>query len=149
MKHKVTVYLTDEELAELRKEARRRRLSLSRYMTERLDSAQDYPGGGVGALSAGELSPATEERLIENLRKAVGTRADVVAERLQTLIVMLDQFALSMLISTPEIGDSKKEQALAAGERRHHGWRRAVQARLDEQVQAGVNGAAAGNGVHA
>jgi hypothetical protein len=65
------------------------------------------------------------------------------------LIVMLDQFALSMLISTPEIGDSKKEQALAAGERRHHGWRRAVQARLDEQVQAGVNGAAAGNGVHA
>ena len=45
MKHKVTVYLTDEELAELRKEAKRRRLSLSRYMTERLDSAPDHPGG--------------------------------------------------------------------------------------------------------
>jgi hypothetical protein len=100
-------------------------------------------------LSAGELSPATEERLIENLSKAVGTRADVVAERLRTLIVMLDQFALNMLISTPEIGESKKEQALAAGERRHHGWRRAVQARLDEQMQPVANGTAAGTGAHA
>ena len=45
-----------------------------------------------------------------------------VAEKLRTLIVMLDQFALNALIHLPEIPGRQKKQALAAGERRHRDW---------------------------
>jgi hypothetical protein len=56
-----------------------------------------------------------------------------------------------MLINTPEIAESKKEQAIAAGERRHRGWQRAVQQLLMEmqsEVVASDN-QANGNGAHA
>ncbi len=41
MRRKVVVYLTDEELAQMRREAARRRLSLSRYVKEAADIARD------------------------------------------------------------------------------------------------------------
>ena len=43
------------------------------------------------------------------------------------LLAMLDQFALSMLTHLPEIPEAQREQALASGERRHHGWRLEVE----------------------
>ncbi len=58
-------------------------------------------------------------------------------KRLGILTAMLDQFALTMLINTPEIAESKKEQAIAAGERRHRGWQRAVQQLLMEMRRFG------------
>ena len=64
---------------------------------------------------------------------------------------MLDQFALTMLINTPEIAESKREQAIVAGERRHRGWQGAVEQLLRDlhpeavTIDHGVNG----NGAHA
>ena len=46
-----------------------------------------------------------------------------MARQLTTLLTMLDQFALSMLIHLPEIPESQRKQAIAAGDRRHRGWR--------------------------
>lgn len=122
MRRKVTVYLTDEELAQMRREASRRRVSLSRYLKECVISPEMEESGPVAYGAA----PEAEKRLVEAVRGAVATGNRSVLDQLSTLIVMLDQFALSMLIHAAEIPETQKERALAAGERRHRGWQHKV-----------------------
>ncbi len=63
---------------------------------------------------------------------------------------MLDQFALTMLINTPEIIEAKKDQAIAAGERRHRGWQRAVEQLLMRAIIPNPPvKSSSGNGAHA
>ena len=50
-----------------------------------------------------------------------------LSKQVTMLLAMLDQFALSMLTHLPEIPEAQREQALASGERRHHGWRLEVE----------------------
>jgi hypothetical protein len=142
MRRKVTVYLTDEELAQLRKEAGRRRLSLSRYLTEQLAPARDQHGGDMLAPDAGVLAAALEKRLAE--------RADALGENLRTVMVMLDQLVLSTLTHLPEIPEAQKQQRVAAGEQRHRQWERQVEGLLRQlRAQSGAEerlGAANGDG---
>ncbi len=153
MRRKITVYLTDEELAQLRKEAVRRRVSLSRYMTEQITPARDQHDGEPPALNGGVLPAALEKRLGESVRRVVAERADGLAENLRTVMVMLDQLVRSTLIHLPEIPDAQKQQRIAAGEQRYRGWQREVEALLrqlrgdsgtEERSVAGN-----GNGAHA
>jgi hypothetical protein len=153
MRRKITVYLTDEELAQLRKEAARRRVSLSRYITEQLAPARDQHDGDAFALNGGMLSAALDKRLAESVRRAMAERADDLAGNLRTVMVMLDQLVLSTLIHLPEIPEAQKQQRIAAGEQRHREWERQCEALLrqlrgenpTEQRSAAGNG----NGAHA
>ena len=70
MKPKVTVYVTAEELAQLRKEAARRRVSVSRYAKEKLDSVQDEVRADTAIIIGETSSAAAEERLASALRLA-------------------------------------------------------------------------------
>jgi len=124
MRPRVVVYLAAEELAQLRREAARRRLSLSRYTKERL-TLQDQDA--APALHDGAFPMLSEKRLAEIVRGAVMGDGRPVAEQLRTLIVMLDQFVLNALIRLPEIPEAQKKQALAVGERRHRDWQHEVQ----------------------
>ena len=152
MRRKITVYLTDEELAQLRKEAARRRVSLSRHITEQIAPARDQHDGDALALNGGVLSAALDKRLTESVRRAVAERADGLAENLRTVMVMMDQLVLSTLIHLPEIPEPQKQQRIAAGEQRHREWERQVE-QLLRQLRAQTGGeqplAAAGNGVQA
>ena len=62
--------------------------------------------------------------------------------QLNLLTAMLDQFALSVLMNLPELAEAQKPQAIAAGRRRHQGWREAVaellQENLPQSAAAGV-----------
>ena len=53
MKPKITVYVTDDELDQLRREAARRRLSLSRYAKVRLTPAPEQLDGDLPAFGVG------------------------------------------------------------------------------------------------
>ncbi len=153
MRRKITVYLTDEELAQLRKEAARRRVSLSRYMTEQVAPARDQHDGDASAANGGVLPAALEKRLAESVRRAVAERADGLAENLRTVMVMLDQLVRSTLTHLPEIPEAQKQQRIAAGEQRHRGWQREVEALLRQlRAQSAGEGQSAsgnGNGAHA
>jgi hypothetical protein len=148
MRPRVVVYLAAEELAQLRREAARRRLSLSRYTKERL-TLQDQ--GTALALHDGAFPMLSEKRLAEIVRGAVMGDGRPVAEQLRTLMVMLDQFVLSALSRLPEIPEAQKKQALAAGERRHRDWQHEVEDIL-RQLRADSaedRQPAVGNGAHA
>jgi hypothetical protein len=119
------VYVSAEELAQLRREAARRRLSLSRYTKERLAPPQDQ--GAASAPHDGALPALSEKRLAEIVRGAVAAGGQSVAEQLRTLIVMVDQFVLSALSHLPEIPEMQKKQALAVAERRHRDWQHEVE----------------------
>jgi hypothetical protein len=153
MRRKITVYLTDEELAQLRKEATRRRVSLSRYMTEQMAPARDQPDGEPPALIGGVLPAALEKRLAESVRRTVAERTDGLAENLRTVMVMLDQLVLSTLTHLPEIPDAQKQQRIAAGEQRHREWERQCETLLRQlRRDSGTeerSAAGNGNGAHA
>ena len=153
MRRKITVYLTDEELAQLRKEAARRRLSLSRYITDQMAPARDQHDGEPPALNGGVLPAALEKRLAESVRRAVAERTEALAENLRTVMVMLDQLVLSTLTHLPEIPEAQKQQRAAAGELRHRQWERQVEELLRQlRAQSGAEdrlAAAHGNGAHA
>ena len=145
------MYLTDEELARLRRAAAGRRQSLSRYAQERLAPAQDDVGGDSPILDGGGLSPAAEQRLADSVRKAIAVRVEGLAENLRTVMVMLDQLVRSTLTHLPEIPATEQKERLAAGERRHRGWQQEVE-NLLRQLRAEANGeqrSGAGNGGHA
>ncbi len=148
MRRKVTVYLTDEELAQMRREASRRRVSLSRYFKECVISPEMEESGPVAYAAA----PEAEKRLVEAVRAAVTNGNRSALDQLSTLIVMLDQFALSVLIHAPEIPETQKELALDAGERRHRGWQHKV-ADILRQLRSSTapenNHRAASNGAEA
>lgn len=151
MRRKITIYVTEEELAQLRKEAVRRRVSLSRYLTGQLAPVRDRLEDDAPALCGNVLPAALDKRLAENVRRAVADRAAALAENLKTVMVMLDQLARSTLIHLPEIPDAQKPQRIAAGERRHREWERQCEALLRQLrgASGGEEPAAAGDGASA
>jgi hypothetical protein len=92
MKPKLTVYVTDDELAQFKREAARRRLSLSRYMKERF-----LPIESDRALDGGTLGPNMERRLADAVRRAADAHSRKLLDQISTLIVMVDQLAARTL----------------------------------------------------
>jgi hypothetical protein len=149
MRPRLVVYLSVDELAQMRREAARRRLSLSRYAKQRLTPAQDEFDGVMSSLNGGALE-ALDKRLAESVRKAAAERVEGLAENLQTVMVMLDQLVLSTLTHLPEIPAAQQKERVAAGERRHHGWQQGVE-NLLRQLRghsAAKRQADASNGAH-
>jgi hypothetical protein len=154
MKRHVAVYLESDELARFQREADRRRISLSRYLKERLT---EPPSGDeqIEPTMLTQSSPAANEKLVEKtVRAAVARELKPIVEHLNLLAAMLDRFALSMLIHTPEIPEAQKKQAIASGKRRHLGWRTEVEEMLKEtglveDSSADEDRSGAGNGAHA
>jgi hypothetical protein len=138
MKPKISVYVTDGELAQLKREAARRRISLSRYAKERL-------------VVRDESDSDTAAERSDSVRKMLAERADGLAENLRTVIVMLDQLVRSTLTYLPEIPEAQKERVLAAGDRRHRGWQQEVETLLRQMRSqpAAERQRATGNGAHA
>jgi hypothetical protein len=133
----------------MRREAGRRRLSLSRYAKERLAPALDQFDGDAQALNGSGLP--LEKRLAEQVRNAFAARADDLAENLRTVMVMVDQLVRSTLTHLPEIPAAQHKERFAAGERRHRDWQGQV-ADLLRQMRseaAKEKANAAVNGVHA
>jgi hypothetical protein len=137
---RVVMYVTADELARIRQEAARRRISLSRYAKERLTpSIQDEDDRGGAA-----------ERLAGSMRKTLTERTDGLADYLRTLIVMLDQLVRSTLTHLPEISEAQKERVLVSGERRYRDWQQEVEGLLRRmRAQAAAERqSATGNGAH-
>jgi hypothetical protein len=148
MKPKISVYLTVEELAQLKKAAQRRRVSLSRYAKERVIPELDPPESAMPALSGDKLAAALHEQLGETVRQAFAARADALAENLHTVMAMLDQLVLSTLIHLPEIPAAQQKERVVAGTRRHQAWQQQVAQELGK-LRAEINSArSAGNGAH-
>jgi hypothetical protein len=123
MKPRITVYLTDDQLARLRREAARHRVSLSRYATERLSPMAE----------AEDDSDVPAEKLAASLRKMLAERADALAENLRTVIVMLDQL---VRLSTPD-------------EQHYRAWQQTVEELLRQTRTQAVAESQNGNGAHA
>jgi hypothetical protein len=153
VKSKVTVYITSEELALLRKEAARRRVSVSRYAKERLVFADDEFSGQLARADGYGLSAKAEQRLADGVRKAFSARTDELAEHLKTVMVMLDQLARTTLIHLPEVSATQHKERMAAGERRHSEWQGQVAELLrqmrSESVKDKAIAAGTTNGTHA
>jgi hypothetical protein len=152
MRRQVATYVTDEEFQQLARRAARGNVSLSRYVKEHLLRADE--GSGVeppSTVVAEALVVAAERRFSEAVERAIARALKPFSQRLGIVTAMLDQFALTMLINTPEIADNKKEQAIGAGERRYRGWQRAVEQLLREMNPEAVSadGGGNGNGAHA
>lgn len=128
MRRQVSTYVTEGEFQQLHQEAEEHGISVSRYIKEKLVSS----GGLTGAIISDSRLRASEKRIIASLRTAITNSARPLAQQLTTLLTMLDQFALSVLIHTPEIPEGQRKQAIAAGERRHHGWRAEVEEHLKQ-----------------
>jgi len=128
VRKQVSTYVTEDEFKQLHQEAEEHGISMSRYIKEKLVSS----GGRSGAAIADARLAASEKRIIESLRTAITNSARPLAQQLTTLLTMLDQFALSVLIHTPEIPEAQRKQAIIAGERRHRGWRAEVEAHLKQ-----------------
>jgi hypothetical protein len=129
MRSKVLVYVTADELAEMRREAKRQHLSLSRYTKRRLMLVSDTDGAG------GEC--AAENRVAEIVMKALSDREARLADNLRTVMVMIDNLALS---SFTQVGGGNEAEA----EKRHRNWQREVESTLRE-VRGEVGN---GNGAH-
>lgn len=129
MRPRVVVYMTGDELAELKRESKRRHISLSRYTKERLTLA---PGIEVNGGSV-----AVENRLVEVVMKAVSEREALLADNLRTVMVMIDNLALCTFTQA-EGGDE------AEAEKRHRNWQREVESTLREMRGEVGNG----NGAH-
>jgi hypothetical protein len=147
MRPRVVVYVSADELAQMRREAARRRVSLSRYAKERLTPSPEASGA---VLNGG--GSAAEQRRDDGLHKLIVERAEGLGDNLRTLIVMLDQLVLSTLTHLPEIPMTQQAERLAAGARRHASWRQEA-ARLIEQMRAdtaaGQSSVTNGHGAHA
>lgn len=149
MRPRIVVYVSADELAQMRREAARRRLSLSRYAKERLVPAPDPFDGDTQALNSGGLP--LEQRMAEQVRNAFAARADDLAANLRTVMVMLDQLVRSTLTHLPEIPPAQHKERFAAGERRHRDWQGQV-ADLLRQMRseaAKERPIAVANGTHA
>lgn len=147
MRRQLTAYVSEEDFERLRTEAEERGITLSRYIKERLFQSD----GPAGLTFSDATLAATEKRIIEANRKSVAQSLKPLAQQLTTLLAMIDQFALSMLSHMPEIPEPQRKHALAAGERRHRGWRAEVEETLRQMdAEASVRKKSAGqNGEHA
>jgi hypothetical protein len=148
MRRQVATYLNEEEFQQVARQAASRKVSLSRYVKERLLKADESSGAVVEAEA---IVAVVERRLAGGGERELASALKPLAKKLGVLTAMLDQFALTMLINTPEIAEAKKDQAITAGERRHRGWQRAVEQLLNETPPEAAASARAGhgNGAHA
>ncbi|MGO9454334.1 MAG: hypothetical protein ACLQDV_25295 [Candidatus Binataceae bacterium] len=144
MRPKIQVYLTEDELADVRRAARRRRVTVSRYAKERLipfPLQDDEP----------HESSVNAKHIVDAARSAAATGNRPTQEQLRTLIVMFDQFALSAFMHLPEIPEAQNERARAIAQRRHQAWQAAVEEMIrrlrDDDVDQGP--AASRNGASA
>jgi hypothetical protein len=117
MRPRVMVYVTGDELAEMRREAKRQHLSLSRYTKARLTLASDT--------EVADGAAAAENRLVEVVMKAVSEREARLADNMRTVMVMIDNLALS---SFTQAADGDQVEA----EKRYRGWQREVETTLRE-----------------
>ncbi len=124
-------YVTEEEHARVSAQAAQRRLSLSRHVRECLLGEEQEPrpqvdneNGKVAVLEV--LLRESEHRITQRSAAAAGESFREVLSRLSLIATMLDQFARTMLIHTPEIPKNQQEKAGASGERRHRNWQRVV-----------------------
>ncbi len=125
MRPRVAIYLREEELAQIRREAARRRVSLSRYLKERVAPAlPDAPEN--------PLAPQTEEYLIDAVRRTANGALRNALDQISTLIVMLDQLALRHL-----------------GEEGHKDWQKEVEELLRRLRSRDSESPSATNGAHA
>lgn len=136
MRPRITVYLTDAQLEYLRREAAKRRRSLSSYVT---DCLLDYHVQTSPPPPRAETSPAfnvllrdMEERLTAELSSRTSRTTRELSKQLSVLTAMLDRFVLSSLVHTPEVPEANRARAVASGERRYRNWREAVKDTLDE-----------------
>lgn len=134
MKPRVVVYVSADELARMRREAARRRISLSRYAKERLTPDQFEDDSATADNPAGLNQPAAAQ-----LAKTVTSRTDDLAEKLRTVIVMLDQLVKSTLIHLPEIPPAQHKERTASGERRHRSWQQEVEMLLRQLREANTS----------
>jgi len=68
----------------------------------------------------------SERRIAQQVATVTDKGTRDVLSRLSLLATMLDQFARTMLIHTPEIPHDQQKSAGESGERRHRNWRRMV-----------------------
>ena len=131
--HQVACYVNDEELAELKAQVAKRGVTLSRYLKERaLGNDQPEPCPQTSSTSDAQngafeaLLNESERRIAQQVATVTDKSARDVLSRLSLLATMLDQFARTMLIHTPEIPHDQQKSAGESGERRHRNWRRMV-----------------------
>jgi hypothetical protein len=142
LRRQLTAYVSGDDFARLKEEAEEAGLSLSRYIQERLVNSN---GHSVVRLSESRLA-ATEKKIIDANRSFIGQAIRPLSKQVTMLLAMLDQFALSILTHLSEIPEAQREQALASGERRHHGWRLEVEDTIKQMESPGSSGKkAAGN----
>ena len=135
MRRQLTAYVGGDDFARLKEEAAAAGLSLSRYIQERLVQSN----GRAVSLSEAKLA-ATEKKIIDANRTYIAQAIRTLSKQVTMLLAMLDQFALSMLTHLPEIPEAQREQALASGERRHHGWRLEVEDTIKQMESLGASG---------
>jgi len=145
LRRQVTTYISVDTLARLREEAHDAGVTLSRLIEERLAVSD---GDSRRSVSQSMLA-ATEHRIIKTNRSQVEQAIRPLGKQLAMLLAMLDQFALSMLTHMPEIPEGKREQALASGERRHHGWRLEVEETIQQLEAPHANGKKVASGAAA
>jgi hypothetical protein len=136
LRRQLTAYVSGDDFARLKEEAEAVGLSLSRYIQERLVQSN---GRAAVSLSESKLA-ATEKKIIDANRSFIAQAIRPLNKQVTMLLAMLDQFALSMLTHLPEIPEAQREQALASGERRHHGWRLEVEDTIKQMESPGANG---------
>jgi len=132
----LTAYVGGDDFARLKEEAEEAGLSLSRYIQESLVQSN---GRSAVSLSEAKLA-ATEKKIIDAHRTYIAQAIRPLSKQVTMLLTMLDQFALSMLTHLPEIPEAQREQALASGERRHHGWRLEVEDTIKQMESPDANG---------
>jgi hypothetical protein len=136
LRRQLTAYVGGDDFARLKEEAEEAGLSLSRYIQERLVQSN---GRTAVSLSEAKLA-ASEKRIIDANRTYITQAIRPLCKQVTMLLSMLDQFALSMLTHLPEISEAQREQALASGERRHHGWRLEVEDTLRHMEPRSASG---------
>jgi hypothetical protein len=115
-----------DEHAHLKEQAAKRHLSLSSHVKDCLlgqHEPQPYTQDMTAEKSDVEILLRQSERRIAELTRA---KTGEVLDQVAVVAAMLDRFALTMLIHTPEIPQEQRKPAAASGERRHQNWRRAV-----------------------
>jgi hypothetical protein len=131
--HQVACYVNDEELAQLKAQVAKRGVTLSRYLKERALGGDDPtdPRHQIGTSDSENCAfeaflNESERRIAQQVATVTDKGTREVLSRLSLLATMLDQFARTMLIHTPEIPHDQQKSAGESGERRHRNWRRMV-----------------------
>jgi hypothetical protein len=133
--------LNDSQLEHLRREAAKRRRSLSSYVT---DCLLDYHVEAVPVPKISmESSPPfsallrdTEDRMAARIQKDTSNTSKQLSKQLMVLSAMIDRFVLSALVHMPEVPEENRAKATSSGDRRYQNWREAVKDVLDQIAAA-------------